>query len=134
MIPCLRRRRWWGVAASTLLVIAALTVPLFLAKPDDWFNFLDENRVAEPGPGQRSGVKPRVPTSAWIVAVSLVLIALPTPYALFDPNPKFWTAAEKMAIQWAKPIPTLIMYTCGLAWLLGDGIDDLDAVCEDDAG
>lgn len=217
LIPCLRRRRWWGVAASTLLVIAALTVPLFWAKPDDWFNFLDENRVAEPGPGnfgfqyavfltiqlfgvpwsgalwsemvivglvllfgfavfvvlccrrqsfqaevgvlllaqalasyqvwehhmtgvmiaggmvlaailagpdagQGSGVKPRVPTSAWIVAVSLVLIALPTPYALFDPNPKFWTAAEKMAIQWAKPTPTLIMYTCGLAWLLGDGV------------
>jgi len=217
LIPCLRRRRWWGVAASTLLVIAVLTVPLFWAKPDDWFNFLDENRLADPGPGnfgfqyalfltiqlfgvpwngalwtamvmvglvllfgfaalavlccrrqafqaevgvllvaqalasyqvwehhmsgvmiaggmllagmlagphtdQGSGADRRVPMYTWLVAVSLVLIALPTPYALFDPNPKFWTAAEKMAIQWAKPIPTLIIYACGLAWLLSDGV------------
>jgi len=217
LMACLRRRRWWGVAASTLAVIAALTVPLFLARPDDWFNFLDENRVAEPGPGnfglqyalfltiqlfgvpwsgalwsglvivglvvlvglalvvvlccrrqsfqaevgvlllaqalasyqvwehhmtgvmiaggmvlgamlvpagtdQDRSARPRVPASAWIVAASLALIALPTPYALFDPAPRFWTSAQRMSIQWAKPVPTLIIYACGLAWLLRDGV------------
>jgi hypothetical protein len=74
------------------------------------------------GEGQGHSAGPEVPASAWIVAVALVLVALPTPYALFDPNPKFWTAAEKMAIQWAKPIPTLAIYVCGLWWLLARGV------------
>ena len=216
LVACVRRRRWWGVAAAAGLTIAALTVPLFWERPDDWFNFLDANHVADPGPGNfgflyalfltiqlfgvpwsaalwsgivtvglavlmgiavlvvfgnrrkvfaaevsllllaqalasyqvwehhmtgvmvaggmllvamldrpaaggSRGPSRLVPLSAWFVAGSLVLIALPTPYALFDPNPKFWTAAQRMAIQWAKPIPTLVLYACGVAWLLADG-------------
>lgn len=217
LIPFIRRRRWWGVAAGTGVMIAALTVPLFFSRPDDWLNFLDANQVAEPGPGNfgflyaafltiqlfgipwsgalwsaivlvglvvvlglavlvvlcnrrsvfaaevsllllaqalasyqiwehhmtgvmvagalvlaamldrpitpEGGRDPwRIPPQAWFVAVSLVLVALPTPYALFDPSPKLWSSAQRMAIQWAKPIPTLILYASSISWLLADGV------------
>ena len=58
---------------------------------------------------------------AWAAAVSLVLLALPTPFVLFGPDLKSWTFLERMAIQVAKPGPTLVLYVAGLLWLSRHG-------------
>jgi hypothetical protein len=58
---------------------------------------------------------------AWVAAVSLVLLALPTPFALFGEDLKSWTFLERMAVQVAKPGPTLVLYVTGLLWLSREG-------------
>ncbi|MEI6667774.1 MAG: glycosyltransferase family 87 protein [Acidobacteriota bacterium] len=78
--------------------------------------------LASPAGGANEAADGSHSRLTWVVVIALILIALPTPYVLFDPNPKLWTSAQRMAIQWAKPIPTLILYVCGLVWLLGDGM------------
>ncbi len=78
------------------------------------------------GPAAATGRRGRHPERfdricAWTAAVSLVVLALPTPFALFGPDLKSWTFMERMAIQLAKPVPTLVLFVTGLAWLSREG-------------
>ncbi|MCX6537595.1 MAG: glycosyltransferase family 87 protein [Acidobacteria bacterium] len=61
-------------------------------------------------------------TCAWLTAGCLVLLALPTPYALFEANPKLWTFGQRAFVQWAKPLPTLGLFIAGLVWLAREGL------------
>lgn len=59
---------------------------------------------------------------AWLAAACLVLLALPTPYALFDANPKLWTFGQRALVQWTKPLPTLGLFAAGFVWLAREGL------------
>jgi len=59
---------------------------------------------------------------AWTLACLLVLLALPTPYAIVDPNPRFWSFTDRMMVQWSKALPTAGLYVLGLGWLLRRGV------------
>ncbi len=58
---------------------------------------------------------------AWTAAVSLVVLALPTPFALLGADLKSWTFLERMAVQLTKPVPALVLFVTGLAWLSREG-------------
>jgi hypothetical protein len=61
-------------------------------------------------------------TCSWLVAICLVWLALPTPYALFDDNMKLWTVGQRALVQWTKPLPTLGLFVVGLVWLAREGL------------
>jgi len=59
---------------------------------------------------------------AWTIGASLVALALPTPFALWDlpgDEPAWkWSLAQQLAVPGAKVLPTLILFGAGL-WTLG---------------
>jgi len=69
--------------------------------------------------------------AGWLIA-ALVLLALPTPFALFDtarnvtvwdPSPG-WPAWQRYALPLSKAVPTLVLYVACLGWLVRKGGDD----------
>jgi hypothetical protein len=127
LVVFLARRR--ALYAET----AVLLLAQFLASFQVWehhmsaailagaFLLLDiEGRAGVPGP--RVGASGRFDgLCAWGAAVSLVALALPTPSALFGADLKSWTFLERMAVQLTKPVPTLLLFVIGLAWLSREG-------------
>jgi hypothetical protein len=91
------------------------------------FLLLDLGGPAE-GTGQQARLSERFDRiCAWTVAVSLVVLALPTPFALLGADLKAWTFLERMAVQLTKPVPTLVLFVTGLAWLSRAGFARPDA-------
>ncbi|MBC8422905.1 DUF2029 domain-containing protein, partial [bacterium] len=79
--------------------------------------------VAHPAAG-----RPDHRIAGWLIA-ALVLLALPTPFALFDTalnvtvwDPSAgWPAWQRYALPLAKVVPTLLLYVVCLAWLMRPG-------------
>jgi hypothetical protein len=85
------------------------------------FLLLDIERRA-PAIGRRAGNAERFDRNcAWTAAACLVVLALPTPYALFGQDLKSWTFLQRMAVQLTKPVPTAALFVTGLVWISRDG-------------